>query len=161
MLLGEDQAETEAVAAAVRGIVDTVRQTTDPGTIVPAATSVHTASATLRTCRICPGIAAVVPKPILTPLPYIAAHIVYAKFIRLFRFNRMDCTATIAIIPRHIVYIAATAVLCVVALLTATCSVLPLCFGRKTESLACFLFNLWINSWQSSHETCSTGRLSP
>ena len=140
--LGEDQAEAKAADVVDRKADATERQTTATGIIDPATTTEHAARPTLRTCWICLGIAAVVPKPVLTPLPYIATHVINAKLVSFLSFHRVEVVATIAIIPCHFFNIVATAVLSMLALVAATSSELPFCFGRQAEALARFFIQL-------------------
>ena len=75
------KAQPEVVAAARRRVVVPMRNTAAPRIVVPTATTVHAVRATVRSCRIRLRATAIVAVPVRAPLPYVAAHIVYAEFI--------------------------------------------------------------------------------
>ena len=73
-LKGETQAEVAAPAA---GRVDEPgRDTAVPRVEAPAATTEHAARATAWTSRIRLTVTAIAAIPVLTPLPYVAAHVI-------------------------------------------------------------------------------------
>ena len=76
LLLGEGKAEAEEVVPVVREVVETVRRATEPRVAVPAAATAHAVRPTVSTRRVGLCCAAVISVPILTPFPYISAHII-------------------------------------------------------------------------------------
>ena len=78
MLLGEDEAQAEIAPTGIRRIVVASGRAAVLGTAVPAAAAIHAARTTRCTSRIGLGIAAITVIPVLTPLPYIATHVIYS-----------------------------------------------------------------------------------
>ena len=144
LLLGEGQAETEVVASnAGREDADevtapavAVRRAAVPRAVVPATAAAHTARPTVRPCRICLRVAAIIVIPILAPFPNITRHIVETQFIGTLGLHRMGPVAAVNMIPGHVVNVAATAVSGAAALVATACGKLPLGFCRQTEFAA-------------------------
>ena len=139
LLLGEGQAHPKVDAAVVGAEVVAISRAAAPSVVAPAATANHAARPTIRACRVRLGTAVVRAVPILTPLVYVTAHIIDAEFVGLLGFDGMRSTVAVIPVPSHIIKIVTTTILVTFALLSATSSILPFCFGRETELLACKL----------------------
>ena len=77
----ESQAHTVVVVAARHRDAVTVRYAAASSAAAPATTAQHTARPTRRSGRICLRPTAVTAIPVITPLPYIATHVVQPKCI--------------------------------------------------------------------------------
>ena len=141
LLLGEGKAEPKEVVTIRRRVDATVRRATVPRIVEPATATGHAVRPTLWTLWVglFPIGIIVLIILIVTPFPYIAAHIIYTEFVRRFCSYGMGSFATIIIIPRHCINIIAATVFVTLASITAASCVFPLCFRRQTEALACTL----------------------
>ena len=82
MLLGEGEAQAEVAEAAVRGTAEARGRAAVFGTEAPAAATNHAVRPTRCTSRIGLSSIAITVLPVLTPLMYIATHVIYSQFIR-------------------------------------------------------------------------------
>ena len=112
-----------------------MRRATVPCTAAPVTATKHSERPGSSTLRVGLRIAAITSVPILTPLPYIAAHIVNAKFIRLLGLNWMCTIFTILPIPCHIVDIIAAAIFIAAAIVAASGCIFPFRLGGQAEIL--------------------------
>ena len=139
MLFACGKAEAQIAAPIDWGVGVSIRHSAALRIVAPTATTDHAVRAR---CRVRLAAATVAAVPVLTPLPNVAAHIVDSKFIWCLCTNLMGLASTIVNVPSHITDIVASAVLVSPALVSTSCSVFPLCFGRKPEILTCFLIEL-------------------
>ena len=137
LLLGEDKAEAKVVARAAWRVEVTIRRATVPGEDEPAATAIHAARPTRSTSRIGLRSTTITAFPVLTPFPYITAHVVHSKLIRPLCGYVVCMRAAVISIPCHFVQIIASAVLVALALLASSGCIFPFCLSRQTEFLAC------------------------
>ena len=72
----KNDTESENVVAKARREVDTVGNATARSRVVPATDPTHAVGPRRRTRRVSLRIAAITAIPVLTPLPYVATHIV-------------------------------------------------------------------------------------
>lgn len=135
-LLGEDKAQASAAARDLGRDAVPVRGAAAPQTADTAATAVHAVRPTDCASRIGLGVAAVTAIPVLTPFPNVARHVVDAEFVGLFGFHGVRLAEAVARVPCHVVDTAASAVLCVAALVAAAGSKFPFRFGGEAEAFA-------------------------
>ena len=76
MLLGEDEEQPEVVVAAARGIAVAIGRAAVLGISAPAAAAKNAVTPTRCTSRIGLSSTAIITIPVLTPLPYIATHVI-------------------------------------------------------------------------------------
>ena len=76
MLLGEGEAQPEIEAAVARRIVVANGRAAAPGEVVPAAAARYAVRPTRCTSKIGLSSTAITVIPVLTPLPYIATHVI-------------------------------------------------------------------------------------
>lgn len=81
---------------------------------------------------------------VLTPLPYVSAHIIYPQAIRGFGSNGVSRASTICGIPRHSTYIVSSSIL--LRFPTTPCRILPFSLGRQAERVSALAIQL-----QDSH----------
>ena len=136
LLFGEGQAEAEAAAAVAGHVAAAVPRAAAPHVAAPATAAVPTVRPTVRPCRIGLRVTAITASPILAPFPHVARHIVEAQFIGMLGLHGMGLVTAVAVIPRHVVNVAATAVLGVAALVASAGGELPLGFCRQAEFAA-------------------------
>ena len=137
LLLGEDKAETKGVIRVVGRVAVTNRRATAPGAEVPAATATHAAKHTRSTSRIGLRSTTITAFPVLTPFPYITAHVVHSKLIRLLCGYVVCMRAAVITIPCYFVQIITSAVLVALALLTPSGCIFPFCLGGQAKFLTC------------------------
>ena len=128
------EAEAAVLVPVVRTAVDSVRHLAAARVGVPTAAAYNAVGAI--------GIQA--------PLPYIPAHIIQTEFVGLFFSNRVR-PAGIAIIPRNFIDIITAAVFIPFALVSATGSIFPLDFCRKSKLPATGGFTALIQFFAKRH----------
>ena len=134
MLQGETDAEV--VAPVGRGVGAAKSTATERSIAVPATATIHTASASGRTYRICLSSAAVLTIPVTAPLPNITTHIIDAQFVGSLSLHSVSHAASVLRVPRHITESIAATIMISFALIAATGCKLPFCLGRHAEVLA-------------------------
>ena len=82
---------------------------------------------------VCLGCVAIIAILVAAPLPYIAAHIVYAQFVAAFFSYGARSVAAIGIVPRYVTQTTATCVFVVLAVSSASCGIFPLGFGGQAK----------------------------
>ena len=139
-LLGEDKAEPDNAIAVAGGVASAASGAAVHGNIAKAATTNHMARPT-RADRISLRTATVKNKPIMTPLPHVAAHVIDAQLVGRLRCNRKspkmvwECVCMCFKIPRNITKRITAAVNVALALDASFGGELPLCFRRQAEML--------------------------
>ena len=78
----------------------------------------------------------------MTPLPYVATHIIYTQFVGLLCTNGMSRITAIIVIPSNIRKIIAATILIPSAFVATTGSIFPFGFGGKTERFAGYMVQL-------------------
>ena len=138
MVNSEGETETEDAAMRAGSAVVAMGYAHVPTVAAPAATTMNATLTPRRSGWIGLRIALRVSFPIVAPLIYVAAHVIQAKFVGFLGLDRVGLVATIIIVPRYFVGIVAAAILIyiVFAILTSSCCILPLGFGRKSELLS-------------------------
>ena len=115
---------------------EAVRYAAVPRKDAPTAAPVHTDRAGSRAGRVGLRCGWIISKPIMTPFPHVAAHVIKPQFVGLLLANRMRLAATIRTIPRHLVYIVAATVFVTFALLATPGGIFPLRLRRQAERFA-------------------------
>ena len=132
----EGEAETVEVATVSGSVAVAKGYAHAPIVVVPAATT-NNAVHTLRWSGwIGLRIALIVSIPIVAPLPYVAAHVIQAKFVGFLGLDWVGLAAAIITIPRYFVGIVAAAVPISSTILASSCCILPFGFGRKSKLLS-------------------------
>ena len=106
------------------------------GISVIAASALHAPFPTTGTSRVGLGVAAVIAIPVLAPFLDVARHVVDAEFVGLFGLHGMRLASAVAVVPCHVIDVAAAAELRVTALVAAAGSEFPFRFGGKAEVFA-------------------------
>ena len=139
MVNSEGKTETVVIAAVDGSVAVAKGYAHVPNAVAPAATTKNAAPTLRRSGWIDLRIALIASIPIVAPLIYVAAHVIQAEFVGFLGLDRVGSYAAITSAPRYFVGIVATAVLIyiVLTILTSSCCILPLGFGRKSEFLSC------------------------
>ena len=135
MVNSEGETETVAVAAIVGSADDANGYALVPIVEVPAATTKNAVLTLRRSGWIGLRTVSIIVRiiPIVAPLPYVAAHVIQAKFVGFLGLDRVGRSAAITTIPRYFVGIVAAAVLIAFALVATASSILPFGFGGQAE----------------------------
>lgn len=140
MLFACGQTEAQIVVLAFWAVVVPKRHPTVLRIVVPTTSTKHAVRACRRPRRVSLTTATVIAVPVRTPLPNIAAHIIYSNFIWCLCPNRFGTRIiSCVIVPSNIINTVATAVFVAPTLIPASCRILPFSLCRQSEVLASLL----------------------